>query len=38
VTSEYEISEQGKTKGKALRVYTVTAKVVAVKAKLKQVL
>jgi DNA-binding transcriptional ArsR family regulator len=36
VTSKYEISEQDKTKGKALRLYTVTDKVTEVKAKLKK--
>jgi DNA-binding transcriptional ArsR family regulator len=36
VTSKYEISEQEKTKGKALRVYTVTDKVADVKTNLKK--
>jgi hypothetical protein len=36
VTSKYLISEQAKTKGKALRVYTETDKVAEVKAKLKK--
>jgi DNA-binding transcriptional ArsR family regulator len=36
VTSKYEISEEPKTKGKALRVYTVTDKVAELKAKLKK--
>jgi len=36
VTSKYEISEQDKTKGKALRMYTATDKVADVKAKLKK--
>jgi DNA-binding PadR family transcriptional regulator len=36
VTSKYEISDQDKTRGKALRVYTATDKVAEVKAKLKK--
>jgi predicted ArsR family transcriptional regulator len=36
VTSKYEVSEEPKTKGKALRVYTVTDKVADVKKKLKK--
>jgi hypothetical protein len=36
VTSKYELSEAGKSKGKALRMYTVTDKVAVVKAKLKK--
>jgi hypothetical protein len=36
VKSKYEISEQQKSKGKALRVYTVTDKVTEVKAKRKK--
>ncbi len=36
VTSRYEISEGPRSKGKALRVYTVTDKVAEVKAKLKK--
>jgi hypothetical protein len=36
VTSKYEISEQQKLKGKALKVYTATDKVADVKAKLKK--
>ena len=36
VTSKYEISEQDKTKGKALRVYTLTDKLADVKVKLKK--
>jgi len=35
-TSRYEISEQGKTKGKAIRLYTATDKVADVKATLKK--
>lgn len=38
VTSKYEISELPKSKGKALRVYTVTDKVPEVKAELKKAL
>jgi len=36
VKSKYEISEQGKSKGKALRVYTVTDKVKRLKEELKR--
>jgi hypothetical protein len=36
VTSKYKISELNKSKGKALRVYTVTDKVADVKTKLKK--
>jgi len=36
VTSKYEISEEPRSKGKALRVYKVSAKVADVKAKLKK--
>jgi hypothetical protein len=38
VKSRYELSEQPNSKGKALRVYTVTDKVADVKAKLKKAL
>ncbi len=36
VRSKYEISELPKSKGKALRVYTITDKVADVRAKLKK--
>jgi hypothetical protein len=36
VTSKYKISELDKSKGKALKVYTVTDKVAEVKATLKK--
>jgi DNA-binding transcriptional ArsR family regulator len=36
VTSKYEISEEPRAKGKAIRLYTVTAKVADVKAKLRK--
>jgi F420-dependent methylenetetrahydromethanopterin dehydrogenase len=36
VTSKYEISEEPRAKGKAIRVYTMTDKVADVKAKLKK--
>jgi len=38
VTSKYELSEQPNSKGKALRVYTVTEKAAEVKAALKKTL
>ena len=36
MTSRYEISEEPRAKGKAIRLYTVTAKVADVKAKLRK--
>ena len=36
VTSKYQISEQPKLRGRAIRVYTATDKVAEVKAKLKK--
>ena len=38
VTSKYEISEAPKSRGKALRMFTATDKVAAVKAALKRIL